>query len=85
MFDQHATSRELLHQCQKAFRKTMNEKHFGCVVQCMDKKVAEGLYSGKKKLQTFTLAYEKIWIHYFYFYYILGYKLLWFQEFFLYI
>lgn len=26
----------------------MNEKHFGCVVQCIDKKVAEGLYSGKK-------------------------------------
>lgn len=44
MFDQRATSQELLHQCQKAFRKTMNEKHFGRVVQCIDKEVARGLY-----------------------------------------
>lgn len=30
----------------------MNEKHFGCVVECIDKKVAEGLYSLKKKIKT---------------------------------
>lgn len=49
MFDQRATSGELLHQCQKAFRKTINEKHFGCVVQCIDSKVTDGLYYLKKQ------------------------------------
>lgn len=37
------TSVGLVQKCQKAFRNTMNEKHFGCLVQFIDKKV-----TGKK-------------------------------------
>lgn len=38
------TSVGLVEKCQKAFRNTMNEKHFGHVVQFIDKKV-----TGEKK------------------------------------
>lgn len=35
------TSMGLVQKCQKAFRNTANEKHFGRVVQFIDKKVTE--------------------------------------------
>lgn len=39
--EERLTSVGLVQKCQKAFKNTMNERHFGLVVQCIDRKVTE--------------------------------------------